>query len=97
MMYTSFSVCQEGKYGKDCNSTCKCNFENTESCDAVDGECACLTGWKGDKCTVDINECDDKTLFDCPDKSKCININGSYACECDVGNIMTSDGKCEGK
>ena len=32
---------------------------------------------------VDINECARRNI--CPDKSDCINTDGSYTCHCDTG------------
>ncbi|XP_053395361.1 uncharacterized protein LOC123523940 isoform X4 [Mercenaria mercenaria] len=89
-------VCEETKFGPNCISTCKCNSENTKLCDPKTGTCDCLTGWQGDTCEVDVNECDNETLYECTYNSKCLNTNGSYICECVTGYVMTSDGFCEG-
>ncbi|KAK7851199.1 wall-associated receptor kinase-like 2 [Quercus suber] len=44
----------------------------------------CLKGYQGNPYLPtgcqDINECESKTLNDCPNKSDCVNIQGSYHC-----------------
>ncbi|CAD6191598.1 unnamed protein product [Caenorhabditis auriculariae] len=57
----------------------------------VNGECGCIDGFKklGRIC-VDINECDDRSK--CPSHSRCVNIVGSYKCECDNG--FSVNGSC---
>ncbi|KAK0411621.1 hypothetical protein QR680_005752 [Steinernema hermaphroditum] len=51
----------------------------------VDGSCQCLPGFVGNgQDCADIDECaDDPTL--CHEKAYCINTEGSYYCECQVG------------
>ena len=37
-------------------------------------------GWTGIDCTIDINEC--QTIKPCKAAKTCINLPGSYKCEC---------------
>ena len=58
---------------------------------------------------IDINECENHgshinnaSTFSGSDKGRCdqicINTNGSYYCDCNVGYLLASDSfKCEGK
>ncbi|CAL1545513.1 unnamed protein product [Lymnaea stagnalis] len=77
-------VCHLWNYSENCNKSCSCVFPNTETCDKVNGTCACKEGWKGDNCETDIDECLIKT-YSCRNNSHCVNSNGSYVCECDIG------------
>lgn len=43
---------------------------------------------------ADINECDEGTA-DCVNGAECINVNGSYTCQCRVGFQKTAD-NCTG-
>ena len=45
---------------------------------------------------IDINECDDTSLFSCPKKTKCVNLQGSYTCECAPGHESTNSHKIRG-
>jgi len=55
-----------------------------------------MTGWIGDNCTNDIDECDNSSLFTCPAFSTCNNTEGSYVCQCETGYIPTGQG-CSSK
>ena len=46
--------CQYGSYGENCANTCNC--VNSLKCDSVSG-CICMTGYIGEKCDIDIDEC----------------------------------------
>ncbi|KAL3837461.1 hypothetical protein ACJMK2_022815, partial [Sinanodonta woodiana] len=47
-------------------------------------ECqACLSGWTGDNCTVDIDECNNTNS--CQNGGTCSNLDGSYNCICASG------------
>ncbi|XP_076437418.1 uncharacterized protein LOC143276674 [Babylonia areolata] len=87
-------VCPDGKFGKECAETCTCDTANTESCDVINGTCACKSGWKGDNCDQDIDECTDTpNICASVSNSKCENKNGSYSCSC-VPGFSKSDGLC---
>ncbi|CAL1542064.1 unnamed protein product, partial [Lymnaea stagnalis] len=79
--------CINGKYGINCNNSCSCQMSNTKTCDNVNGTCACVNGWKGETCTIDIDECADRS-GSCQEHSHCLNTNGSYICVCDDGFIQ---------
>lgn len=53
-------------------------------------DCVCVIA------TTDSDECADNGNL-C-DSGHCLNLQGGFRCECDMGFIPTSDGKaCEGK
>uniref|UniRef100_F7AHX7 EGF like domain multiple 7 n=1 Tax=Monodelphis domestica TaxID=13616 RepID=F7AHX7_MONDO len=67
-----------------CHSPC----QNGGSC-ARPGKCKCSAGWQGDTCQIDVDECN-KPGHGCP--QNCINIPGSYHCQCQQGYELSSDG-----
>ncbi|XP_070175366.1 fibrillin-3-like [Littorina saxatilis] len=85
--------CTPGRYGRDCNLTCDCQSENTESCDNVDGTCTCKRGWTGSTCSEDIDECSAEN-FTCPANTGCNNTVGSYVCQCHRGFFKQTDDTC---
>ncbi|XP_053372976.1 fibrillin-1-like [Mercenaria mercenaria] len=93
---TSKGICKEcdsKHYGKDCAEECKCIVTNTETCDSVSGSCTCSTGWEGDTCSDDINECSSSPCTD-THKTKCTNSPGSYTCECVPGFELNEEDQC---
>lgn len=42
------SICEDGRYGRDCNSRCDCN--NLSSCNITTGQCICAVGFTGPTC-----------------------------------------------
>ncbi|KAH9488616.1 hypothetical protein Btru_061289 [Bulinus truncatus] len=77
----SCSRCDSSRYGQDCASTCSCNFANTVECNNTNGYCHCKSGWTGDTCALDIDECQD-TSYCLGDYVHCFNLNGSAECNC---------------
>ncbi|XP_060596327.1 uncharacterized protein LOC132750377, partial [Ruditapes philippinarum] len=84
-------VCDSKHFGKNCAQECACNFANTETCDSQNGSCACMTSWKGDTCSEDVDEC--STTNPCTEthKTQCSNSAGSYTCQCDSGFELDED------
>eukprot|EP00117_Sycon_ciliatum_P002421 scpid7190/ scgid3720/ Fibrillin-1 len=62
--------------------------------------CICQPGWTADNCDQDTNECSNG-LHDCPQRnSECVNIPGSYICQCDAGyelinGVCVDTNECE--
>ena len=57
---------------------------------AIDSRYLCIS------CLIDINECDDTSLFSCPDRTECVNLQGNYTCKCAPGYGSTASGKTSG-
>ncbi|XP_020039031.1 epidermal growth factor-like protein 7 isoform X1 [Castor canadensis] len=53
------------------------------------GRCHCSTGWQGDTCQTDVDECSTGGAS-CP--QHCINTAGSYWCQCWKGHSPSADG-----
>ena len=78
--------------GKRCTSDAQCGAltcgKNTV-CGGSSGarECACAPGFEGDATAgcEDVNECANGSADCNPDSSKCLNVPGSYVCECKPG------------
>lgn len=85
------SVCDSDHWGMNCSTPCDC--QNNAECDPEKG-CICQDGWKGTKCSEDINECDN--VNNCTNIQTCINKKGSYDCECIAGYRKEGNG-CVGK
>ncbi|KAK3609861.1 hypothetical protein CHS0354_015052 [Potamilus streckersoni] len=84
--------CDDFHYGPDCSIPCNCGV-GAVTCDPVAG-CVCKNGWRGEKCTVDRNECNSIPSPCAGANALCINTNGSYICACKPGFRNTSIG-CE--
>ncbi|XP_041371795.1 fibrillin-2-like isoform X2 [Gigantopelta aegis] len=74
--------CLFPKYGASCSKMCNCHG-HASTCDPVHG-CMCVTGWSGENCTVDVDECSDNPAV-CGDGFICTNTLGSYECTCPFG------------
>ncbi|GMR31741.1 hypothetical protein PMAYCL1PPCAC_01936, partial [Pristionchus mayeri] len=74
--------CQEGKGGVYCNETLACRPDTCVNGYCIDSKCKCDSGWTGDRCDEDIDEC---LLSPCAEGSTCLNKNGSFECICPEG------------
>ncbi|XP_059143588.1 uncharacterized protein LOC131930938 [Physella acuta] len=91
--YTSHK-CRSFTYGvTSCDTNCKCVRENSQFCDNTNGECICKPGWTMRDCSVDVNECLGTNNKVCPDNSDCVNLLGSYRCDCHLGYVYNSTTK----
>ncbi|KAM5155098.1 vitamin K-dependent protein S isoform 2-T2 [Callospermophilus lateralis] len=72
-----------------------CNEEGYESCKDGQAEftCICKSGWQGEKCDFDINECKDASNVNGGCSQICDNTPGSYHCSCRSGFILLSNKK----
>ena len=91
----TFTECDEGFYGDNCNKSCTCVQENTKSCNKTSGDCKCQSGFRGVNCEEDILECTE--LSPCPERSQCVEETGGYSCLCDVGYLKSETGDCIGR
>ncbi|KAH9494804.1 hypothetical protein Btru_017810 [Bulinus truncatus] len=86
-------TCDYFTYGETCSIPCECVRNNSQFCDSVNGHCICQTGWHGDRCEVDVNECLNVHL--CPHNMECRNDFGSFSCICRSGfQINITTGQC---
>ena len=46
--------------------------------------CSCAEGYRGQNCTVDVNECD-AVPSPCKNGASCTNTYGTYLCRCKAG------------
>ncbi|XP_031570222.1 protein HEG homolog 1-like [Actinia tenebrosa] len=64
--------------GKPCLNKGKCLLHKNRR----DYRCRCKKGYSGEKCQLDVNECETKP---CDANAACINTKGSYQCTCNSG------------
>ncbi|KAH9495826.1 Collagen alpha-4(VI) chain [Bulinus truncatus] len=86
-------------FGPDtCNMSCSCDRENSITCDNRNGSCQCKRGFHGESCQFDIDECSDAPS-PCQGQANltCVNIPGSYRCECQNGDVYSATGDCLSK
>uniref|UniRef100_A0A2C9KEE2 EGF-like domain-containing protein n=1 Tax=Biomphalaria glabrata TaxID=6526 RepID=A0A2C9KEE2_BIOGL len=89
------TVCPPFFYGEFCSQSCACTSANAKTCNHVNGTCSCTAQWKGTNCSIDVDECQDKT-YTCPSNSYCTNLNGGYTCTCASGYFKNvSNNTCQ--
>ncbi|XP_070541388.1 protein kinase C-binding protein NELL2-like isoform X2 [Ptychodera flava] len=66
-----------------CQAKCSKSCKNGGLCAAPD-TCRCPAGYIGDQCQTDIDECA-SGIDNCHSNSECINLPGSYYCQCKTG------------
>lgn len=91
MLFT-VTGCELPNYGVNCSQVCECGA-GVDRCDSVSG-CVCLSGWTGNSCDVDIDECQENPNI-CGTKMVCVNKEGSYRCDCGKG-LQRVENSCEG-
>ncbi|KAK3100523.1 hypothetical protein FSP39_021282 [Pinctada imbricata] len=82
--------CDEFHYGTNCANSCNCGA-GAERCDSVSG-CVCMTGWTGDKCDADKDECQSSPSVCTGTNTQCLNSPGSYVCSCLTGYSLVGSG-----
>ncbi|XP_028649680.1 neurogenic locus protein delta-like [Erpetoichthys calabaricus] len=66
-----------------CNETCL----NGGTCIAPNN-CSCSSGYTGEQCETDINECLGSNLC----QQQCVNVPGTYKCNCSAGYVLEANG-----
>ncbi|XP_072345860.1 uncharacterized protein nid2a isoform X9 [Scyliorhinus torazame] len=78
--------CQDGRHSCDERAQC---FPINER----EHICKCAPGYQGDgKVCTDIDECADIGSHECGEHTDCINVPGSYGCECQRGYEILGNG-----
>lgn len=90
--FVTFTVCDEFHWGMNCANECGCDA-GASSCNNTSG-CVCKEGWTGNRCDVDIQEC--SISNPCDNLETCIELLGSYRCDCVTG-YQRLNGSCAGK
>nr|XP_022320309.1 uncharacterized protein LOC111122711 isoform X2 [Crassostrea virginica] len=77
-----------------CPGACSCVMNHTDHCDPISARCLCLTGWTGDNCSQDVDECQE-LLIQCNTSmfQVCVNSPGSARCECLYGGLNLANCK----
>jgi len=86
--------CDEFHWGPNCTNQCACGV-GADRCDPVQG-CVCKSGWSGDKCESDKNECLTESVCTL-DNEICVNTPGAYECACAAGYSRDAANNCVGK
>ncbi|WAR07539.1 MLP-like protein, partial [Mya arenaria] len=86
--------CAPPYFGRNCEDTCNCSSLGTKECHQVRG-CVCENGWQGERCDVDVNECDSHISLCSDAYQMCVNIPGSFLCECLMGFKDSGSNHCE--
>lgn len=83
--------CPPWRYGQDC-LPCRCNINNTMSCDTNSGKCTCKAGYSGDlcDCVAGKHTCNSTTSY-------CHVDSGNPVCLCKKGVISSVQNPCVGK
>ncbi|XP_078418707.1 uncharacterized protein nid2a isoform X5 [Cetorhinus maximus] len=78
--------CQDGRHTCDARAQC---FPINEH----EHICKCAPGYQGDgKVCTDIDECADISSHECGEHTDCVNVPGSYGCECQHGYEILENG-----
>ncbi|KAL3837629.1 hypothetical protein ACJMK2_022975, partial [Sinanodonta woodiana] len=85
--------CKYPKYGNYCQGTCSCGTHGVQ-CHHVKG-CKCESGWQGNECQQDIDECTQVPNICSDPFSVCTNLAGTYTCQCVDGFKKNESGRCQ--
>ncbi|WAR04750.1 MLP-like protein [Mya arenaria] len=86
------AICDAYHYGDNCALGCNCGV-GAERCDHKTG-CVCKSGWTGEKCGADQDECATGS-DDCNGNNEiCVNTPGSFQCECESGYERDGSNNC---
>ena len=90
-------ACPPETYGENCAKSCACGV-GASDCDVIAG-CVCRSGWIGERCDQDIDECQTvQTKNEClAQNARCVNHQGGYACRCAPGFTRNASNVCAGK
>ena len=80
--------CENTFYGSECVDYClaRDNVNGHYTCNETTGDKLCLSGWTGDSCTEDYDECSSDPCFN---GTVCINGKNEYNCVCPEGFVGT--------
>ncbi|KAM9293960.1 nidogen-2 [Gastrophryne carolinensis] len=77
-------------------------YDGTHSCDTraqcqpatgLNYTCVCASGYQGDgRDCADVNECE-AGLSNCGHNTQCLNLPGSFRCDCQPGYVFSADGQ----
>uniref|UniRef100_A0A8C6SK78 Neural EGFL like 1 n=1 Tax=Neogobius melanostomus TaxID=47308 RepID=A0A8C6SK78_9GOBI len=78
-------TCRPGYEGNGsvCRAVCEDGCRNGGTC-AAPNSCLCATGFTGPHCDSDVDECSEAPAL-CHNHSHCVNLPGSYHCDCRTG------------
>ncbi|KAH9512958.1 hypothetical protein Btru_037148, partial [Bulinus truncatus] len=78
--------CEESRYGENCDLVCSCVNGQCNSGRLGDGSCTCYSSYRGARCDEKLIKCEDLECFKNTSRhSRCIEVNGSATCICDIG------------
>ncbi|XP_060570647.1 fibrillin-2-like isoform X2 [Ruditapes philippinarum] len=80
-------VCDDFHFGKECSQTCSCLHG---VCDKKTG-CVCDSGWIGNNCNIDVDECTAGLLRCSAANTRCVNTAGGAICTCNAGYMNISN------
>lgn len=75
--------------GRRCGSVRPCM--NGGTCEVSTGKCLCRTGWVGDTCSEDLDECKNgQGARKCGSVENCYNFPGGFGCNCTQGRFPST-------